>query len=59
MRGDEGISGKDDAEQVVTVDGNVLWRFDLPIGVAAHTETDVRRGNRTIGAAVMIFGVIQ
>jgi len=59
VRGDEGIRGKDDAEQVVAADGNVLWRFDLPIAVAGHTETDVRRGNRTIGAAVMILGVIQ
>jgi hypothetical protein len=51
VRGDEGISGKDDAEQVVAADGYVLWRFDLPVAVAEHTETGVRRSNRAIGRA--------
>jgi hypothetical protein len=49
VRGDEGISGKDDAEQVVAADGNILWRFDLPLAVAGDTEACVRRGNRAIG----------
>jgi len=51
VRGDEGISGKDDAEQVVASDGSVPWRFDLSIAVAGHAETGVRRGNRSIGRA--------
>ena len=47
MRGDEGVSGKDDAEQVVAADGNVLCRFDLPVAVAGHTRrAKGQQGNR-------------
>ncbi len=49
MRGDEGIRGKDDAEQVVAADGNVLWRFDLLIAAAGFAGTGLRRGDRVIG----------
>lgn len=49
MRGDEGISGKDDAEQVVAADGNVLWRLDLLIAVAGFAWTGLRKGDKAIG----------